>query len=90
MYKCDQNQLPRKGTETSSAFAMASRAALIKTNFPVRGRKLMQMELANDLLLCHDQNQLPRKGTETMITLPLFQFPEQNDQNQLPRKGTET
>ena len=40
-YLEDQNQLPRKGTETSFCFSSYSfaNALRIKTNFPVRGRK---------------------------------------------------
>ena len=38
----DQNQLPRKGTETLSNHGVyaAARTIQIKTNFPIRGRNI--------------------------------------------------
>ena len=38
---------------------------MIKTNFPVRGRKRAYTPASVCYRLSHDQNQLPRKGTET-------------------------
>ncbi len=61
----------------------------IKTNFPVRGRKLRCNITAFVLLSFFDQNQLPRKGTEIITSMRVCILIAE-DQNQLPRKGTET
>ena len=85
--KDDQNQLPRKGTETPVPFVVfIISLVLIKTNFPVRGRKHGQLSIQSFLSML-DQNQLPRKGTETISINPFFILHRHRIKTNFPVRG---
>ena len=90
--KYDQNQLPRKGTETNlTSHPIKCTAFMIKTNFPVRGRK---HSFNSQLLLTQRykiKTNFPVRGRKhDLFCLVSVALILKVDQNQLPRKGTET
>ena len=85
----DQNQLPRKGTETNFS-KLKTRLSGDQNQLPRKGTETNECRQVFCRHYTGDQNQLPRKGTETTDNGYLKHRRSPCDQNQLPRKGTET